>query len=126
MVDFAETLNLLLVTHARRVEQAELGPEDEGMDEYTAETTFLDGEEAFKAWSATDFFYGAFLSFPPPPHAYTLAKTWTLTYLPPHLRHGLIPASAPTTSLSTIEHQALLDLLGMPHPLVRSYFPDTT
>lgn len=36
----------------------------------------------------------------------------------PHLR--------PNThnSLSTIEYLALLDLLGMPHPLVRSYLPD--
>ncbi|KAF8490956.1 hypothetical protein F5888DRAFT_1909771 [Russula emetica] len=31
----------------------------------------------------------------------------------------------PTTPLSTIECLVLLDLLGMSHPLVRSYFPDT-
>jgi hypothetical protein len=35
---------------------------------------------------------------------------------PPHLR---------LNTLSTIEHLELLDLLGAPHPLVRSYFPDT-
>ncbi|KAI0269614.1 hypothetical protein BGY98DRAFT_287956 [Russula aff. rugulosa BPL654] len=58
-------------------------------------------------------------------HLRHLAKTWMLTYLPPHPRRGLIPASASTTSLSTIEHLALLDLLGMPHPRVRSYFHDT-
>jgi hypothetical protein len=54
-----------------------------------------------------------------------LVKTWTLTYLPPHPKRGLISAPTPTTSLSTIEYLALLDLLGMPHPLARSYLPDT-
>jgi hypothetical protein len=34
-------------------------------------------------------------------------------------------SSAPTTPLSMIEHLVLLDLLGAPRPLVRSYFPDT-
>ena len=34
-------------------------------------------------------------------------------------------AATPTTPLSTIDHLVLMDLLGAPHPLVRSYFPDT-
>lgn len=63
MLDIAETLDPLLDARARRVEQAELGLEDEDIDEYTAETTlqliFFDGEEAFIAWTDTDSIYGA-------------------------------------------------------------------
>ncbi|KAF8491032.1 glutaminyl-peptide cyclotransferase-like protein [Russula emetica] len=119
MLDIAETLDPLLDARARHVEQAELGLEDEDIDEYTAETTlqliFFDGEEAFMAWTATDSIYGA----------RHLAETWASTFLPPHQKRRLISASTPTTPLSTIEHLVLLDLLGAPHPLVRSYFPDT-
>jgi hypothetical protein len=53
MLDIAETLSPLLDGHARRVEQAELGLEDEDVDKYTAETAlqliFFDGEEAVMA-----------------------------------------------------------------------------
>jgi hypothetical protein len=63
MLDIAETLDPLLDARARRIEQAELGLEDEDIDDYTAETTlqliFFDGEEAFISWSATDSIYGA-------------------------------------------------------------------
>ena len=58
------------------------------------------------------------------PHRH-LAETWASTYLPPHPKRRLISASSPSTPLSTIEHLVLLDLLGAPHPQVRSYFPDT-
>src|SRR6266403_4681482 len=58
-----DVANPLLDAHARRVEQAELGLENEDIDEYMAETTlqliFFDGEEAFMDWSATDSIYGA-------------------------------------------------------------------
>jgi glutaminyl-peptide cyclotransferase len=63
MLDIAETLDPLLDARARHVEQAELGLEDDEIDEYTAETTlqliFFDGEEAFVSWTATDSIYGA-------------------------------------------------------------------
>jgi hypothetical protein len=63
MLDIAETLDPLLDARARRVEQADLGLEDEDIDEYMAETTlqliFFDGEEAFMSWTATDSIYGA-------------------------------------------------------------------
>ena len=142
MLDIAETLDSLLDARARHVEQAELGLEDEDIDEYTAETTlqliFFDGEEAFMDWTATDSIYGArsvpshsssssahtFLPLLFSPHRH-LAETWGSTYLPPHPKRRLISASTPTTPLSTIEHLVLLDLLGAPHPQVRSYFPDT-
>jgi glutaminyl-peptide cyclotransferase len=143
MLDIAETLDPLLDARARHIEQVELGLEDEDIDEYTAETTlqliFFDGEEAFIAWSATDSIYGArsVPSFPPsPPCAHSLlplfffslshlAASWASTYLPPHPKRRLISAATPTTPLSTIDHLVLLDLLGAPHPQVRSYFPDT-
>ena len=143
MLDIAETLDPLLNARARHVEQAELGLEDEDIDEYTAETTlqliFFDGEEAFMAWTATDSIYGArsvaSLSSTPSahirffpllffPHRH-LAEVWESTYLPPHPKRRLISASTPTTPLSTIEHLILLDLIGAPNPQVRSYFPDT-
>ncbi|KAF8470449.1 glutaminyl-peptide cyclotransferase-like protein [Russula ochroleuca] len=120
MLDIAETLDPLLDARARRVEQAELGlGDDDDIDEYTAETTlqliFFDGEEAFIDWTATDSIYGA----------RHLAETWASTYLPPHPKRRLISAASPSTPLSTIEHLILLDLIGAPHPRVRSYFPDT-
>jgi hypothetical protein len=46
-------------------------------------------------------------------------------YLPPYPKRRLISSSRPKASRSTIEHPVLLNLLGAPHPLVRSYFPDT-
>ncbi|KAI0269018.1 peptidase family M28-domain-containing protein [Russula aff. rugulosa BPL654] len=119
ILDIAETLDPLLDARARRIEQAELGLEDEDIDDYMAETTlqliFFDGEEAFISWTAADSIYGA-------KH---LAETWASTYLPPHSKRRLISASTPTTPLSMIEHLVLLDLLGAPHPTVRSYYPDT-
>ena len=143
MLDIAETLDPLLDARARHIEQVELGLEDEDVDEYTAETTlqliFFDGEEAFVSWTSTDSIYGArsvitvtsspFLRLYISPtflfsHRH-LAEIWASTYLPPHSKRRLISASTPTTPLSTIEHLVLLDLLGAPHPLVRSYFPDT-
>jgi hypothetical protein len=72
MLDIAETLDPLLDARARRVEEAELGLEDEDIDEYTAETTlqliFFDGEEAFVTWTAKDSIYGARSVPPSLPH----------------------------------------------------------
>jgi hypothetical protein len=42
MLDIAKTLEPPLDTRARRVEQAELDQEDEGIDEYMAETSSND------------------------------------------------------------------------------------
>jgi hypothetical protein len=74
MLDIAETLDPLLDARARHVEQAELGLEDEDIDEYTAETTlqliFFDGEDSFMAWTATapsTVHSKSLLSLPPPP-----------------------------------------------------------
>ncbi len=80
MLDVAETLDPLLDARARRVEQAELGLEDEDIDEYMAETTlqliFFDGEEAFVDWTATDSIYGArsgsLSSFPSSAHPFPI------------------------------------------------------
>src|SRR6266478_4930452 len=101
-----DVANPLLDAHARRVEQAELGLENEDIDEYMAETTlqliFFDGEEAFMDWSATDSIYGAgsgplssFLSsaHPFPKFPRHLTATWASTYLPPHPKRHLISAS---------------------------------
>ena len=140
MLDIAETLDPLLDARARRVEEAELGlGEEDDIDEYTAETTlqliFFDGEEAFMDWTATDSIYGARSVVLALPSYFLhscvlfsyrhLANMWASTYLPPHPKRRLISAASPTTPLSTIEHLILLDLIGAPHPRVRSYFPDT-
>ncbi len=137
MLDIAETLDPLLDTRARRVEEGELDPdEDEDAAETTLQLIFFDGEEAFRTWSEIDSIYGArstlfsspFLLISPRsrmPARSHLAETWAATYLPPHPKRRLLSPSTPFTQLSTIEHLVLLDLLGAAHPLVRSYFPDT-
>jgi len=116
ILDIAETLDPLLNARARRVEEGELDlEEDEDAAETTLQLIFFDGEEAFITWTDADSIYGA-------KH---LAEVWATTFLPPHPKRRLISAATPTTPLSTIEHLVLLDLLGAPHPRVRSYFPDT-
>ena len=60
MLDLAEALDPLLNARAKRVEDDELGPdEDEDVAETTLQLVFFDGEEAFKDWTATDSIYGA-------------------------------------------------------------------
>lgn len=51
-----------------------------------------------------------------------LAEKWATTYVEPNAKRRLYPTQ---TVLSTIEHFVLLDLLGAPRPLIRSYFPST-
>ncbi|KAG9318620.1 hypothetical protein JVU11DRAFT_713 [Chiua virens] len=70
--------------------------EDEDLADTTLQLVFFDGEEAFKEWTDTDSVYGA---------------------------RRLISHSM--TELGGIEHLVLLDLLGAPNPLIRSYFADT-
>ncbi|GAO13672.1 uncharacterized protein UV8b_01699 [Ustilaginoidea virens] len=68
---------------------------------------FLDGEEAFVSWSATDSLYGA----------RSLAEHWESDFHP--------PMSTYKTPLDAISLFVLLDLLGSPNPRVPSYFLPT-
>ncbi|KAI0723896.1 hypothetical protein C8T65DRAFT_627829 [Cerioporus squamosus] len=111
MLDLAETLDPLLNERQARLEDGE--EEDEDLAETTLQLVFFDGEEAFKDWTATDSIYGA----------RHLAQKWSTTYIQPHEKRRLLPASE--TELGTIEHLILLDLLGAPHPQIRSSFVDT-
>ncbi|XP_011493974.1 PREDICTED: glutaminyl-peptide cyclotransferase [Ceratosolen solmsi marchali] len=68
---------------------------------------FLDGEEAFKSWSATDSLYGA----------RHLANKWkknTETY-----------AGESISDLDKIDLFVLLDLIGAPNPIFYNYFKNT-
>jgi len=53
-----------------------------------------------------------------------LANKWSTTYISPNSKRRLL-GHASLTELSTIEHIILLDLLGAPNPIIRSYFIDT-
>ncbi|KAM9168552.1 glutaminyl-peptide cyclotransferase-like protein [Mergus octosetaceus] len=72
--------------------------------EVTLQLLFLDGEEAFEEWSATDSLYGA----------RHLAARMAAT------RHG--PHGTQITAMSLL---VLLDLLGTQHPAIHSHFPRT-
>ncbi|KAI0081210.1 hypothetical protein K474DRAFT_1703956 [Panus rudis PR-1116 ss-1] len=112
MLDVAEALNPLLDERQKRLEDGEEDNED--VAETTLQLVFFDGEEAFKDWTATDSIYGA----------RHLAQKWASEYIPPHAKRRFVPYSR-NTELGTIEHLILLDLLGAPHPLIRSSFPET-
>lgn len=85
-----------------------LGTDSAGLDEHTGiQVLFLDGEEAFRDWTATDSLYGS----------RSLAETWEATAYP--------ALSTFKTPLSSITLFVLLDLLGSQHPQIRSYFPTT-
>jgi hypothetical protein len=84
------------------------GHADAAVDEFTGiQVLFLDGEEAFKDWTATDSLYGA----------RSLAETWEQTAHP--------AMSTFKTPLSSITLFVLLDLLGSKDTMIRSYFPTT-
>ncbi|XP_061875620.1 glutaminyl-peptide cyclotransferase-like protein isoform X2 [Colius striatus] len=72
--------------------------------EVTLQLLFLDGEEAFEDWSATDSLYGA----------RHLAARMAAT------PHG--PGGTQITAMSLL---VLLDLLGARHPAIHSHFPRT-
>jgi glutaminyl-peptide cyclotransferase len=81
---------------------------DDSLEGYTGiQVIFLDGEEAFKYWTATDSLYGA----------RSLAEEWDNT------AHAAM--SNFKTPLSSITLFVLLDLLGSANPAIRSYFPTT-
>lgn len=78
------------------------------LDEHRGiQVIFLDGEEAFKDWSATDSLYGS----------RALAEYWDQQVNP--------AMSTFKTPLSQISLFVLLDLLGSPNPTVKSYFKTT-
>ncbi|KAE8355628.1 hypothetical protein BDV28DRAFT_30715 [Aspergillus coremiiformis] len=68
---------------------------------------FLDGEEAFKAWTSTDSLYGS----------RSLAEHWDSQVNP--------AMSTYKTPLSSISLFVLLDLLGSKDPSIQSYFSTT-
>ena len=68
---------------------------------------FLDGEEAFESWTATDSIYGA----------RSLAAEWENTFHP--------ALSTYQTPLASISLFVLLDLLGAKNPTIPSYFKTT-
>ncbi|KZT09609.1 uncharacterized protein LAESUDRAFT_695278 [Laetiporus sulphureus 93-53] len=111
MLDLAEALDPLFYERQQRLEDGE--EEDDDVAETTLQLVFFDGEEAFNTWTNTDSIYGA----------RHLAKKWATTYVNPQAKRRLLPSMI--TELSTIEHLILLDLLGAPHPTIRSSFLDT-
>ncbi|CAE6459625.1 unnamed protein product [Rhizoctonia solani] len=112
LLDLAQTLDGLLNERQKRIDAGEEDEDDNEAVNTTLQILFLDGEEAFQAWTHTDSVYGA----------RHLAEKWATTYLEPSPKRKLYPVQ---TVLSTIEHFVLLDLLGAPFPLIRSYFPST-
>jgi len=110
MLDLAEALNPLLEARMKRLEEGI--EEDEDVADVTLQLVFFDGEEAFGEWTDTDSIYGA----------RHLAEKWRTTYIAPNSKRRLNYAA---TEIQTIEHLILLDLLGAPNPLIRSYFMDT-
>ncbi|KAG6868819.1 hypothetical protein C0993_009701 [Termitomyces sp. T159_Od127] len=114
MLDLAEALNPLLDARKQRQDAGDLSDdEDEDVLDTTLQLVFFDGEEAFVSWTATDSIYGA----------RHLASRWESTYSAPHEKRRLMGLQP--TELDGIEHLILLDLLGAPQPLIRSFFLDT-
>ncbi|KAJ7311456.1 glutaminyl-peptide cyclotransferase-like protein [Mycena albidolilacea] len=111
MLDLAEALDPLLDERALRLTAGM--EEDEDVSDTTLQLVFFDGEEAFVAWTGTDFTYGA----------RHLADKWATTYALPNSKRRLMGPQA--TEISGIEHLILLDLLGAENPLIRSYTIDT-
>ncbi|KAL4796804.1 hypothetical protein BDV19DRAFT_360469 [Aspergillus venezuelensis] len=76
-------------------------------DHVGIQVIFLDGEEAFKYWTATDSLYGS----------RSLAQQWDSEVNP--------AMSIYKTPLSSISLFVLLDLLGSKDPIIGSFFPTT-
>ncbi|XP_059574238.1 glutaminyl-peptide cyclotransferase-like protein [Alligator mississippiensis] len=72
----------------------------------TLQLLFLDGEEAFGAWSDSDSLYGA-------------------RHLAQHMATAPLRPGARTTQLQAITLFVLLDLLGAPEPSIHSHFAQT-
>lgn len=112
LLDLAEALTPLL-----NADKSASGDDD---DRTTLQIIFFDGEEAFHDWSATDSIYGS----------RHLTSKWAEEYLAPNHQYHRSSLAArrmdprPTT-LSTIEHMVLLDLLGAKHPRILSSYRET-
>ncbi|MCJ1435936.1 hypothetical protein MMC27_005312 [Xylographa pallens] len=105
----ARSVDVALTKKWETMQKAGIDPgEYLGMeDDMGIQIIFLDGEEAFQSWTATDSLYGA----------RSLAAEWEST---PH------PAlSTFKNPLSSISLFVLLDLLGAKNPRVPSYFKMT-
>ena len=57
MLDVAESLNPLLESRAKRLEDGD--DEDDEWEDTTLQLVFFDGEEAFHSWTDTDSTYGS-------------------------------------------------------------------
>lgn len=130
MLDLAQTLNPLLDAREKRLEEGE--EEDEDVEDTTLQLVFFDGEEAFVDWTDTDSIYGAryeeyayVAEAPEPTRLFPrhLAERWSGEFAVPGSKRRSMGAYL--TEIQTIEHLILLDLLGSPDPLLRSYFLDT-
>ncbi|CAE7213821.1 hypothetical protein P3342_012606 [Pyrenophora teres f. teres] len=104
----------VLEPHVRRMydEMAALGEGGSVDMDMGVQILFLDGEEAFEAWTDEDSLYGS----------RALASSWSSHPNPPS------PASKfyhNRTPLSQISLFLLLDLLGSSNPTVPSYYPTT-
>lgn len=75
LLDLAEALNPLLDHRQKLLDAGDEEEEDSETADTTLQIVFLDGEEAFQMWTATDSIYGArfvfsFLQFPDSLYAY--------------------------------------------------------
>ncbi|GAA6059423.1 hypothetical protein JCM10212_003655 [Sporobolomyces blumeae] len=109
LFDVAESLTDWLNEKRDRVQRD--GPaQGEGVQAETLQIVLFDGEEAFHEWSATDSIYGA----------RHLVEEWSKPTLTPSPQ-----LVVPSTPLQRISHLVLLDLLGAPNPVIRSFYPPT-
>ncbi|KAH8928372.1 hypothetical protein BT69DRAFT_562088 [Atractiella rhizophila] len=111
MVDVATALNDWLEARRRRkFEAMEEGTwVDGGKEDESLRIVFFDGEEALKDWTHTDSIYGS----------RHLAEIWSKPIRSPS------PTNPPITPLSQITTFILFDLLGAPHPVIRSFYERT-
>ncbi|KAL5342813.1 hypothetical protein BJX70DRAFT_385991 [Aspergillus crustosus] len=93
---------------SRKWKSMESEGHDDSLDDHSGiQVIFLDGEEAFKYWTATDSLYGA----------RSLAQHWDSEVNP--------AMSIYKTPLSSISLFVLLDLLGSKSPTIQSFYPTT-
>lgn len=59
LLDLAETVNPLLNYRQKLLDEDDEEEEDSDTADTTLQLVFLDGEEAFQMWTATDSIYGA-------------------------------------------------------------------
>lgn len=112
LVDVAMALDEMLDRQANATDASNAGG-------VALELLFLDGEEAFMQWTASDSLYGA----------RQLAMQWAQTWMPRsktalgarHLQHPALPIRR----VQSIEHFVLLDLLGAARPQIPYYFQNT-